>query len=113
MNVTLNAGYGLGNTLTCPCCNEEYLHHGTVTVFDRNEDAPFVRKTTVADYVGVASVDNESSGNPSGRRTGLTIEFWCETCGGCDEDGNITKPMLLHILQNKGNTYLHWEVLTA
>lgn len=113
MNVTLNDGYGLGNTLVCPCCNEEYLHHGTVTVFDRNEDAPFVRKTTVADYVGVASVDNESSGNPSGRRTGLSIEFWCEHCSPFDENDNPKNTMLLHILQHKGNTCLHWEILNS
>lgn len=112
MLVTLNEGYGLGNTLLCPCCGGEYLHHESVKVYDRNEDAKQTRVTMVGSTIAVATTDSERSGNPSSRRDGLSIDFWCESCSGYDENKPPAKTMRLHILQHKGNTYLRWEILT-
>jgi hypothetical protein len=112
MNITLHDGYGIGQTLTCPCCNNDYLHHDAVTVFSRREDAEFVRKTTVVDNsVATDKEFNDHSGNPSSRRDGLSINFWCETCGQLDANGVPTRKLVLHIAQHKGNTIMRWEVI--
>ncbi len=110
MRVTVGENYGLGETLLCPCCGGTYLHHDTVFVFNRREDAEMVNKTTVeGTRVVTEVVEDRTSGNPSGRRTGLSVDFWCELCG-VDKDGEPTKNMRLHILQHKGNTFMQWEV---
>lgn len=113
MKVSVGSNYGLGETLLCPCCGEEYLHHDAVKVFSRREDDEFVRKTVVYENGNVASekVFNKESGNPSGRRDGLSISFWCEICGGMTEDSGPNRTMWLHISQHKGNTVMQWEVI--
>ena len=96
--------------LVCPCCGEDYLHHETVTVFSRKEDAEFVRKTVVeGSSVASDKEFNDVSGNPSDRRDGITIRFWCETCADYTADGKPIKQMFLHIAQHKGNTIMRWE----
>jgi hypothetical protein len=85
----------------CPYCHGNNLHHEGVTVYDRNEDAEKVRVTHVTDMVvSVATVDEAHSNNPSPRRTGLTIDFSCETCE--------EKPVMA-IIQHKGTTYIGWK----
>jgi hypothetical protein len=44
-----------------------------------------------------ATIDTSMAGNPSGRRSGLTVLFWCECCH------RITR---LDIEQHKGETHL-------
>src|SRR4051794_9394562 len=67
--------------LVRPSCGNSYLHHGTVTVFDRREDAPRVRVTEVSAEMVLARVRaTKGSGNPSTRRDGLTIAFDYECC---------------------------------
>lgn len=44
---------------------------------------------------------NALSGNPSARRDGLRVHFWCEFCG----DG-----LTLNIAQHKGVTLLDWTI---
>jgi hypothetical protein len=39
-------------------------------------------------------------GNPSSRRGGVAIRFWCE---GCDSAPELT------LEQHKGETHLHWR----
>jgi hypothetical protein len=39
------------DVLTCPQCRGDYLHHGTVTIYDRNEDAPYVTIVEVEDQI--------------------------------------------------------------
>ena len=88
--------------LKCPRCKGDYLHHMTVKVFDRGEDAKRVDVTTLGiDGLSRRTVPSEGSGNPSCRRDGLTIEFWCEECG---ED----TAFILGVSQHKGCTYLRW-----
>lgn len=86
------------NGLHCPC-GFENLHHDRVTIFNREEDESRVR---VAETDGISCVmsiqDNKESDNPSSRRDGIIIDFWCEA--GC-------KPRLA-IYQHKGTTYFKW-----
>ena len=61
-----------------------------------------VVRSTVRD--GSAKIDvvqSDSSGNPSSRRDGIYISFWCEGCKGIDED-----VLELTVSQHKG---LSWD----
>lgn len=84
---------GWGAELLCPNCNSNYLHHDRVEIFDRSEDATSGLHVTIAE--GKATIDSSLSGNPSTRRHGLTVHFWCEECKATP---------LLTIAQHKGNT---------
>jgi hypothetical protein len=101
------------NALACPHCENQtkqegltaYMHHGTITVFNRREDADDVKVTRVtSNGTTVATVPSSGSGNPSMRRDGLKIEFWCELCGVSSE---------LAISQHKGQTFLEWKFQKA
>lgn len=87
--------------LHCPRCGEGALHHSSVTVFDRDEDARSVVKTVVE--AGKVHVDPSAlnEGNPSSRRDGLVVDFWCEACG--------NEPIQLCIGQHKGSTEIGWR----
>jgi hypothetical protein len=89
--------------LICPHCRERYsyLHHDQVTVYSRGEDDPKVTKTVVRGSLAeVKTVDNSGSGNPSSRRDGVAIRFWCEMCHTISE---------LTFAQHKGNTLVEWR----
>src|ERR1051325_4062434 len=85
------------DALRCPCCNNENLHHSRVEVFNRpTEDAdsvPVVVEETSAMH------DRPLGINPSSRRNGLLIYFWCETCPAAPA---------LSVCQHKGTTYVAW-----
>lgn len=83
---------GIGE-LVCPSCGSEYLHHHKVEVFERKEDATQGLHVTVSK--DSAAIDNVLDGNPSARRHGLSVHFWCEGCK--------AEPVL-SIGQHKGNT---------
>jgi hypothetical protein len=87
-------------TLLCPRCHSNYLHHGAVTVYERKrEDDVATMVSTVEDgLVGSGAVDNPP--NPSRRRSGLAIDFDCEECG----DG-----IQLTVAQHKGLTLVCWR----
>lgn len=90
----------------CPDCKGEYLHQGTVQIFNRDEDAHQVRVTTVNNKdTHEASIANELSLNPSSRRQGMRISFYCEACDG--ESKRESK--FLNISQHKGSTYIYWD----
>lgn len=84
--------------LVCPNCSGTCLHHSSVTVYEREEDDPKPLQIHVEE--GRIAVSKNNDGNPSPRRHGLRINFWCEEC---DE-----KPSL-KILQHKGATLIEWE----
>ena len=112
--------------LMCPVCGGGNLHHAGVTVYDRSEDAETVRET----HVGVDVTIGTTSGkrNPSSRRDGLAIEFYCEGCHADDpepeyeseeawEAEHIERPpapptpyFRLLISQCKGDTQVQWEI---
>lgn len=87
--------------LPCPVCASEYLHHGTVEVFQRGEDESTVRLVRVAREIWIGEVENARSGNPSGRRDGLRIEHQCEQCN---------TRLWLNVAQHKGQTFIWWSV---
>ncbi len=92
--------------IRCPRCNADNLHHSTVTVFDRGEDAEMVTKTTVTGATAsMEMAPSKEAGNPSGRRDGISIRFWCEGCGGDAPDDIIE----LTIAQHKGSTEIGWR----
>tara|TARA_Y100000310_G_C20667393_1_gene808356 strand:- start:1894 stop:2217 length:324 start_codon:yes stop_codon:yes gene_type:complete len=89
--------------LECPSCHENYsyLHHETVEVFDpAQEDAEEGLHVRVPGEGEQVYIDRNLDGNPSLRRHGLTISFYCETCP--------ARPVLC-LVQHKGNTYIYWE----
>jgi hypothetical protein len=89
------------SNLLCPRCNEAYLHHRTVRVYDRGENEDLTTVTAVNDGL-VASHLYPSKGlpNPSARRDGIAINFECEICS-----GGIT----LTLAQHKGHTLIGWD----
>jgi hypothetical protein len=98
---------GFGDTpvlLACPRCRHEpgFLHHRKVETYFRREDAPEVL-VAVADRgrVGLERRVNNTSGNPSRRRDGVRVHFWCEHCG--DE-------LVLNVAQHKGCTEVFWSM---
>lgn len=98
--------------LICPSCQNNYLHHTSITVYNRTEDADQTRVTHLGtnmddfspgglnDTLTSATVNSGDCDNPSSRRHGLQIRFYCETC-------DDTKT--LNLYQHKGFTGLEWK----
>jgi hypothetical protein len=96
-----------GANLLCPRCGNSYLHHRGVVAYDRSEDAETVLKTSVeVGKTTVQLVAQADSGNPSSRRDGLVIQFWCENCGGGDDGSSVIE---LTLAQHKGETEVAWR----
>jgi len=81
-------------TLLCPSCGGSNTHHTSVAVFDRSEDAETGRRTVATG--AETTVDSDMTGNPSRRRDGLVISFYCELC---------PTVMEMAISQHKGQTF--------
>lgn len=94
------------DSLNCPGCGSDNLHHERVDVFERCEDAERGLHVTVSGIdnpicsPALVSIGDSLDGNPSARRQGLTIRFWCEQCD--------LRPVL-SISQHKGTTYMQWS----
>ncbi len=89
---------GPARTLLCPSCACNYIHHDKIEVFEREPDAETGLHVTVGN--GNASIDNALNANPSSRRHGVNIHFWCEDCD--------AKPVL-SIIQHKGHTRVDFK----
>jgi hypothetical protein len=92
--------------LHCPHCGNDYIHQQNTTIFARGEDADWT--TVIAqDGENVQATRFPSSEllNPSTRRHGMLIEFWCEHCH--YEDGKKANYRLA-IWQGKGRTFIEW-----
>lgn len=93
-------------TLICPKCGGNNLHHSRVHCYTRDEDAVTGVHADVQIRMGSAvQVDSDMRNNPSARRSGVRIEFFCETC---PSDKRYPGP-ILRIIQHKGCTYVTWE----
>ena len=69
-------------------------------MFSRAEDDDYTRVVDVEhDEVKVHDAPSDVSGNPSNRRDGMAVQFYCETCP--------SRPKLA-IYQHKGTTYVGW-----
>jgi len=89
---------GQGGELLCPSCGFNYLHQERIEVFERAEDQAQGVHVVVEELK--ATIDTDLTGNPSKRREGLSIRFWCEGCK--------AKPVLT-ISQHKGNTLVEFN----
>jgi len=90
-----------GNLLLCPRCGSATLHRFCVTTFERLEDAETTSITHIeSGRTSVSVAPSEDCRDPSSRRHGLGIGFWCEDCDGRAE---------LTIGQHKGLTLLDWR----
>lgn len=96
-----------GDSTPCPNCGSPTLHQETVEVFFRQEDADDGIAVAVQgkavwshdpDLIPVA-VSTSQAGNPSPRRDGVAIRFWCEACPATP---------VLNIIQHKGDTMVEW-----
>ena len=85
--------------LACPECNEYNLHHHNINVYSRDEDEKTCVHTTVKHKTTTIKESNNVD-NPSSRRDGIRIGFYCEHC-----NGNFQ----LVIQQHKGITFMQWE----
>lgn len=84
--------------LLCPHCNGNNMHQHTVGIYNRDEDA--TKGTHVEVTKDKVTIDSKLDGNPSLRRQGLSIAFWCEHCDG---------EYIFNIYQHKGLTLMGWE----
>ncbi len=90
----------MDSILCCPKCRGENLHQEQTQVFIRpTEDGP-VQVITTSAWGDVLDSPDTDSENPSLRRDGLVIYFYCENCS--------HKPVL-KIYQHKGTTYIEVE----
>ena len=90
----------LGNefVLLCPECGGSYLHHIKIENFEREEDAPNgIHTTIIRNDINIKY--DSLDGNPSQRRHGLKIWFYCELCE--------AEPILT-LSQHKGQTVFGW-----
>jgi hypothetical protein len=97
--------------IACPNCGGINLHHSLVTTFWREkEDANYglrVQSGKPEDgpqfqgSEGSVQTTTSMTGNPSSRRDGVEILFWCENCH--------ASPRLL-LAQHKGTTELQWAM---
>lgn len=90
--------YDNRQTLKCPHCGGEWLHHGAVEIWNRKDEDDNGEVVRV-DEKGVASA---SAIDPAfvGRRDDIRVSFWCEGCS--------NKPTLV-IWQHKGQTFQAWD----
>lgn len=94
-----NEGTWPTHDLCCPKCGGAHLHHELVVVSQRFEDEDTCLQVSVGNRQ--CSVSEEGNNlNPSSRRHGLSIRFWCEICQ--------AKPKL-SIAQHKNSTKMYWE----
>lgn len=84
--------------LSCPYCASNNLHHEIVDIFERVEDSKVGLHVTVKALE--VSVNNNMENNPSRRRHGLSITFWC---------GHCPNTSVLNIIQHKGSTYVEFK----
>jgi hypothetical protein len=101
------------NALLCPECGGNNLHHGAVTKYSGTEDAEHIRVTRAeGDVFSSIITPRIASGNPSSRRGGIVLEFWCENCHGewGGRPAHHIHNFRLQIQQHKGTTYLDWDI---
>lgn len=75
--------YGLGpwSDLQCPTCGYDNLHQDRIEVFLDNDLLGEDRRTAHVTITRQFPVtDSDMADNPSPRRDGLLIHFWCEHC---------------------------------
>lgn len=98
------------HTLCCPSCGDNFLHHRAVRVFNRDNDDETGVETFVFKEESHTRV-SPCCDNPSLRRHGVVIDFYCEHCGfgeGRPDDHVVGQ---LCIAQHKGHTGIFWRAV--
>jgi hypothetical protein len=92
------------NPFHCPYCQSEFIHHEHIEIFNRRrEDADEGMHISIYNQslaVVVVFADTSMERNPSRRRDGIRITFWCENCP--------AHPVMT-IIQHKGQTLISIE----
>jgi len=104
MNIKLST-FNDASDLICPRCGGEDMHQEQVCLYNREEDEEETLVIESSDTsnkrVSIYTIDSTSiMKNPSPRRHGLTITFYCEGC---------SKRSKLYIIQHKGHTFVWIE----
>ena len=86
--------------LECPQCGDNNLHQGKCSVYWREKEDSTAGLQIQSNESREVSINLHVEGNPSDRRDGIRIEFWCE---GCDVHPSLA------IVQHKGKTFVYWE----
>ena len=96
-----SGGFG-EQMLCCARCGEAMLHQERVEVFipQQEDDERGLRLSVNIEKVSFETDSHAGRGNPSSRRDGVAITFWCEICHGKSR---------LTIAQHKGAEYLEIE----
>jgi hypothetical protein len=112
--VLLNEGHSDGCILACPQCKGDCLHHTGVSIYEREREDGATTDFRISAGRGDAGFDPEQNrhatniqirqdsthDNPSNRRGGIAIRFYCEFCNKSSE---------LTVFQHKGNSYIAWR----
>jgi len=85
------------DTLCCPCGCPQIHPFKTESFFRSAEDSEYGTHSTTNH--NEARTDRDMKENPSPRRDGIKIYFWCEWC---------RKNLELQIIQHKGDTIIGW-----
>ena len=84
------------NILMCPHCGEIFLHQYKTEIFDCDEDDKEGLHITTDRNLRI-DISKNLFDNPSPRRDGLRIHFYCEICKASSA---------LEIYQHKGQTFV-------
>ena len=95
--------------LCCPSCGEIFLHHRAVRVFSRDQDEETGVETVVSKDGSHTHV-SPCCDNPSLRRDGVVIDFYCEHCGGGRTEDHVVGQLC--IAQHKGHTGIFWRAVS-
>ena len=88
------------DSLMCPCCNGQWLHHDKVVIENRiKEDEDGYEITVVGE---TAIKKKKESRKIRNRRDNIYIHFYCELCS---PEG---LPFVFCIYQHKGFTKMEW-----
>jgi hypothetical protein len=84
--------------LLCPYCNGHYLHHLALEWYSRSggEDSETGIHILTSEHAGLL-LDGNMTENPSTRRGGFRVGFYCELCGA---------RFSLEFAQHKGQTLI-------
>ena len=89
------------DTLLCPNCGFDYTHEISMDCWFRFSEESNDCNHTHVDSEN-AFVDGDISGNPSDRRNGFTMVYYCENCNAISQ---------LEIAQHKGMIFLDTSVV--
>jgi hypothetical protein len=92
------------NRICCPICGDAYgMHHTKIEIFNRSSDDMITNHYIFQNGKISNNYDGKKANeeNPSLRRSGIKIKFYCESCN--------DKEFTLCLAQHKGSTFLYWE----